>query len=196
MDCTCSCHGGWYDGYGCQGTPILINVANNGPDHLTSAANGVAFDLNADGTPERVAWTSADSPVGFLAWDRDGNGTIDNGSELFGTASRLRDGKLAANGFEALREWDANGDNRIDSSDPVFQSLRLWFDSNHNGYSESDELLPLHQVRLTTVSLDYREVDRRDRYGNWYRYEGTAILLRHGDRVLRRIFDVGLESLR
>jgi hypothetical protein len=177
-------------------SPILINVANNGADHLTSAIDGVIFDINADGAPERVAWTSADSQVGFLVWDRNQNGVIDNGSELFGTATRLRHGKLAANGFEALREWDSNRDRRIDSSDPVYGSLRLWFDVNHNGYSESDELLSLQSVGILSIETDYRETSRRDRYGNWYRYEGPAVMRLDEERVLRRVFDVFLVTVR
>lgn len=195
--CTCQCERGWWDPYGdCTASPILINVTNNGSDHLTSAIDGVLFDISATGTAEWVAWTSADSQVGFLVWDRNQNGVIDNGSELFGTATRLRDGKVAANGFEALREWDSNGDYRIDSSDPIYGKLRLWFDFNHNGYSESDELFSLQSIGITTIHTEYRETPRRDQYGNRYRYEGTAVMLLHKEQVLRRIFDVFFETLR
>jgi hypothetical protein len=172
-------------------SPILINIANSGSDHLTSAADGVIFDIDADGTTERVAWTSAQSSVGFLAWDRNGNGTIDDGSELFGTATRLRDGTLASNGFEALREWDSNGDGRIDSADPMYGKWRVWFDSTHNGYSESHELFSLPQVGIKSLLTQYRESRRRDQYGNAYKYEGIALLRSdHREEVVRRIFDV------
>jgi hypothetical protein len=195
--CTCQCLRDWQDPNGeCNASPILVNVANNGSDHLTSALDGVSFDIDADGTPEQVAWTSADSSVAFLVWDRNRNGVIDNGSEFFGTATRLRDGTLAGNGFDALREWDGNRDNRIDSVDPIYSNVRLWFDSNHNGYSDSDELWRLQTIGITTILCDYVESARRDQFGNRYRYEGIALMLSHKEQVVRRIFDVFFEVLR
>jgi hypothetical protein len=193
--CTCECEGGRWEFGECTPSPILINLANNGNDHLTSAADGVFFDIFANGTPVRVAWTSADSQVGFLVWDRDRNGTIDDGTELFGSVTRLRNGHMAANGFEALREWDSNNDRKIDSADPVYYELRLWFDANHNGYSEMNELFTLESVGVLSIETDYRETGRQDQWGNSYRYEGTAILRLNRDRVLRRIFDVFFKTL-
>jgi hypothetical protein len=197
LDCYCSCTGGTpdYAAQNCGGSPILINMSNNGSDHLTSAADGVFFDIFANGTPIRVAWTSADSPVGFLVWDRNRNGTIDDGSELFGSVTRLRNGHMAANGFEALAEWDVNHDRRIDSSDPVYSKLRLWFDLNHNGFSEPDELLSLESVGVLSVETDYRDTHRQDQNGNLYRYEGTAVLRQNRERVVRRIFDVLFKTM-
>jgi hypothetical protein len=193
--CTCECLGGRWEFGSCTPSPILINLANDGNDHLTSAADGVFFDIFANGTPVRIAWTSGDSPVGFLVWDRNRNGMIDDGGELFGSVTRLRNGHMAANGFEALREWDANNDRKIDPADPVYNKLRLWFDANHNGYSELDELVTLQSVGVLSIETGYRETDRQDQWGNLYRYEGTAILRLHRDRVLRRIFDVFFKTM-
>src|SRR5262245_26889770 len=74
--------------------------------------------------------TSQDSAVALLALDRNDNGVIDDGSELFGTATRKRDGTLAKNGFDALAEFDLNGDGKIDERDAVYSRLRLWIDAN------------------------------------------------------------------
>jgi hypothetical protein len=197
-DC-CSGNCNVYEGYYCQpnASPILINVqSNTAQDHLTSATDGVMFDLTADGHKEQVAWTRPDSPVGFLALDRNRNGVIDDGSELFGNFTWRSDGTQGPNGFEALKDLDANHDGVIDGSDPVFQQLVLWFDRNHNGYSESSELLPLGQAGIETIGTAYFESPRKDRYGNWYRFAGRATLDRAGHGVDRRIFDVFLTTAR
>ncbi|HEX6087877.1 MAG TPA: hypothetical protein VF266_25315 [Thermoanaerobaculia bacterium] len=96
-------------------TPIVLDLAGRGY-HLTSVADGVMFDLRDDGSPRRTGWTSQESEVAFLAWDRNGNGAIDSGAELFGNATPLRSGARAANGFAALAELDANHDGILDAT--------------------------------------------------------------------------------
>jgi hypothetical protein len=119
-------------------SPLLIDTNGNG-FALTWARNGVDFDLNADGRRETVGWTRKDSDDAWLAMDRDGNGGIDSGAELFGNVTRGCNGETAANGFEALKllEKDCFGpsvqDGIIDSRDAVFQQLLLWHDSNKDG---------------------------------------------------------------
>jgi hypothetical protein len=180
-------------------SPILINLRSNAAeDHLTSAANGVVFDIDADGVLDQVAWTEANAPVAFLALDRNQNGTIDNGAELFGNATPKADGTTAANGFEALEDLDGGpgvSDGQIDARDAAYARLRLWLDRNHNGISEADELITLEQAGVTRILTRYHESRRVDRYGNAYRYVGVAMLHRDGHEVLRRIFDVFLVTV-
>lgn len=179
----------------CQGTPVLVDVSGNG-FNLTNAAGGVNFDLDSDGKPEKLSWTVAQSDDAWLALDRNGDGTINDGRELFGNFTPQSEPPIGTgrNGFNALVEYDSavkggNGDGLITERDGVFNSLLLWQDRNHNGISEANELQGLRQLGLAVIECDYKESKRRDQHGNQFRYRAKVIDTRHA-QISRWAWDV------
>jgi hypothetical protein len=193
---------GFWDSDRCQCTyfsPIIVDIQGDG-FALTDAANGVSFDMRGDGSPDNVAWTRSATDDAWLALDRNQNGAIDNGQELFGnfTPQPAPPSGEKKNGFLALREYDkptegGNSDNAIDNRDSIFGSLRLWQDANHNGISEPAELHTLNQLAIAKFDLDYKESKRMDEFGNQFRYRAKVYDLR-GARAERWAWDVFLTS--
>ncbi len=191
---------GW-NGSSCvptPGSPIIIDTARDGY-RLTSVEDGVAFDLDGNGTLEQMAWTRADSDDAFLALDRNGNGRIDDGTELFGNYTPAYVGARhprAPTGFEALRFLEGpdfgvgRADGMIDARDEAFGRLLLWTDSNHNGISEPEELRPAHAAGVGAIGTDYKEKRRVDRFGNEFRQKGR---LWWSDGAIEPVYDIWLK---
>jgi hypothetical protein len=188
----CQYYAGFWDPDRCRCyyySPILVDVSGNGFD-LTSAANGVNFNIMPGGEIEHIAWTTANSDDAWLVLDRNGNGRIDDGRELFGNLTP-QPPSSERNGFLALAVYDGNNDGKISSSDAIFASLRLWQDANHNGVSESAELHTLPSLGIVTMDLDYKKSKKTDSYGNKFRYR-AKVRDEHGAQVGRWAWDVFL----
>lgn len=162
-----------------QGSPILFDIDNDG-FHLVGTNDRVPFDLTGDGQPEMITWTRGGKGDAFLAFDRNENGRIDDGTELFGNYTpRVSTGIAAPNGYEALREFDigtfgGNEDGRLDSADLIWRRLLLWVDRNHDGISQPNELSTLDQSGVIAMETSYIVSHRRDAHGNLFRFKGKA----------------------
>jgi len=153
-------------GWSCVGaSPIIIDTKGEGY-HLTSASAGVQFRFFPSSPALQVAWTDDAFQNGFLVLDRNGNGVIDDGTELFGNITP-QPPSSHPNGFLALAVYDLaeNGGNAngvIDPGDAVYGQLRIWIDANHNGISEPEELHKLNEVGVFRIELKYHQSpDRR-----------------------------------
>ncbi len=188
-----------YDGT-CQDLdPIVVDLSGQGYQ-MTSAQGGVKFDFFATGNLLQMAWTAGGWNGGFLALDRNGNGKIDNGTELFGNITpqpKLASGR--GNGFLALAVFDlpakgGNGDGMIDQRDSVYSKLLVWVDKNHNGVSDPGELITLKQAGIQSISLKYEKNSWTDLYGNKFRYRASMARIAPISPAQQWVYDVLLRA--
>jgi Ca2+-binding RTX toxin-like protein len=134
--------------------PIVFDLDGDGIETVGLKA-GVKFDGNADGIKTTTGWVGKDD--GMLVWDKNGNGQIDSGRELFGDQTVLENGQLATNGFAALSEQDTNQDGKVDASDANFAQFKVWQDVNGDGVSQTSELFTLAQKGIASVKVQANE---------------------------------------
>ncbi|MFH0783337.1 MAG: calcium-binding protein, partial [Pseudomonadota bacterium] len=152
-----------------QGSPLILDLDNDGIE-TTAVKAGTYFDHGGDGFAEQTGWVGQDD--GLLVMDRNGNGQIDTGAELFGNNTLLANGTKAANGFAALAELDTNHDGTVDAQDAAFAGLRVWKDSNGDGISATNELLSLAEAGVQAIATGYTTSTLVDADGNAHKQTG------------------------
>jgi hypothetical protein len=145
------------------GSPIILDLTGDGITTQSILA-GVKFDLFATGQKVDTGWVAGGD--GLLALDRNHDGLINDGSELFGTATRLPDGSKAADGYAALRALDLNGDGAINRQDAAYGDLRVWVDTNADGISQAGELHTLAALGIASLQTE-AAVTAVKNNGNW-----------------------------
>ena len=149
--------------------PIVIDLDGDGIVLTALASSTTIFDLDGDGFAERTGWVSPQD--GLLVHDADGDNIVDGVAELFGSAN--------VDGYDELATLDANGDGRIDATDPAFFELRVWRDTNRDGISSADEMLTLTQAEIVGFNLSYAQTDTEvdgnviARTGTYLRSDGS-----------------------
>jgi Ca2+-binding RTX toxin-like protein len=154
--------------------PLALDLDGDGLETVASnKLAGALFDGDADGIRTASGWIKADD--GLLVLDRNDNGIIDDGAELFGDSTVLANGQKAAHGFAALADLDSNGDGKVDASDARFAELKVWRDLNQDGASSADELFTLDQVGVAALNNDFANTRQT--------LEGNNLLAQNGSYV-------------
>lgn len=153
------------------GDPIIIDLDGDGIETLSLEKN-VFFDHDDNQFAENTGWISADD--GLLVLDRNHDGKIDTGKELFGNNTILSDGTNASNGYVALRELDTNNDNLINNKDIIWDNLQIWQDKNSNAKVDEGELFSLNELGLVSISTDYIDRQSIDQQGNTHSQQSTV----------------------
>lgn len=138
---------------------------------LSGVNDGVLFDIDADGIPDQIAWTEHNSGLGFLGRDRNGNGLIDNGSELYGNSTPSR----APNGFSALAREAGGRLGLLETGHPLYDELLLWTDADHNGVCTADEIIKFADL-YSSITLSYEPSSLTDKHGNRFLFLGNATI--------------------
>jgi uncharacterized repeat protein (TIGR01451 family) len=148
-------------------TPIVIDLNGDGIHTISRAASTGSFDLFGNGTAIKSGWISGSD--GFLAIDKNGNGKVDDISELFG-------GNAKGAGFAQLAAYDSNGDGLVDAKDAHFADLRVWQDVNGNHQTDAGELMTLAQAGVSSLTVAHTDLPFVDAQDNLHLERSTATM--------------------
>ncbi|WP_343733224.1 SdrD B-like domain-containing protein [Duganella sp.] len=151
-------------------TPIAIDLNGDGIHTIARDDMTGRFDLLGTGKAIQSGWLSKGD--GFLAIDSNGNGQIDDISELFGGVSK-------GSGFAKLASYDSNGDGVVNANDALFSHLSIWQDANSNGKTDAGELLSLSQAGVVSLNVAYTELPFIDENNNLH-LERSSVTLANG----------------
>lgn len=163
--------------------PLAIDLDKDGIETIGITTTPVFFDHDGDGTPTPTGWLQGDDA--WLVLDRNGNGAIDAGAELFGTDTLKSNGQFALSGFDALRDLDSDGNGLLNASDTAFAQLQLWQDLNQDGLSQAIELRPLADHGITAIDGFGLPADID--LGNGNRIAATALVMRRDGNPLQAV---------
>lgn len=133
---------------------IALDLNGDGIQTVAQDKSGVVFDVDGTGFAKQTAWVGKGD--GMLVLDRNFNGVIDSGSELFGNTQVA----LAAQGLKGLAWVDANVDGNIDNQDAVYSQLRVWQDANGNGLVDNGEAKSLSDMGISSIHYNRGSYDK------------------------------------
>lgn len=189
-------------GYGDLGNfipPLVLDLDGHGIDLVAQNKSTAHFDVHNDGSRPQVSWVGASN--GFLVFDRNHNGLVDNASEWFGD-SFTKDGSApqpGLNGFSALATLATSGaasfskaTSLIDSATgkSYFDEVQLWVDANQDGITDAGELHSLADFGINSINLSAQSVGKIVN-GNLVMSSGAYTL---SDGTQRTIDDIGLST--
>ncbi|WP_051940565.1 hypothetical protein [Stenoxybacter acetivorans] len=152
--------------------PIVLDLDGDGIETVGHDKHlGALFDHNNDGIRTATGWVSADD--GILVVDKNQDGIISNGSEIFGDSYRKANGETAVNGYDALSEFDSNQDGNITAEDARFTELKIWRDLNQDGFGSSNELFSLTDLGVAVLNLDYKNTNTQLKGNNTLAQTGS-----------------------
>ena len=170
--------------------PIILDLDGNGVGTASKFGyHGAMFDHDGDGVATATGWV--DKSDGLLVRDVNGDGKINDGSELFGDNTHLANGELATSGIEALRDLDDNGDGVIDANDKAFSELKVWQDKNGDGISSDDELMSLAELGIEKIDLNNKETINKEVDGGIIKEQATFIKT---DGSIHTLADVNFDA--
>ena len=159
--------------------PLIIDLDGNGIE-TTPLTDGMMMDHDKDGFKELSAWVGGND--GILAYDKNNNGVIDNGNELFGDNYEKSDGTIATSGFDALSDLDTNNDGVINSSDENFSNLTI--------IKGDGEYISVEEAGIESINLTYQSKNDLDENGNRLLHLGSYTTT---DGQVRNIGDYSLQ---
>lgn len=169
------------------GSPLVLDLKGDGFE-FSSIEDGTQFDLNGDGRKQNISWLAKQDSFdnAFLVLDKNGDGQVNSGKELFG------DQNGSADGYKELAKYDSNNDGKIDAQDDVYEKLELWADMNGNGVVDEGEMKGLKEMGVNSISTQNQGQlgEKFDEHGNDISLTGDFEIMVDGQSQTRQSMDV------